>query len=155
MRESARQKVHQPGEYPHLAHHDQRWQTAGEQCAASAVPRLRLASPWGSVGTSRQVVGTQVQFETGVRVWFSKVHLSALPPQLRQSSPTPPSAGHSLHIERMSDSPLRALGSSAGGKDEVDRPIVALKFKLAKHQRTVGVAARLPRQREGMEDKVL
>lgn len=53
----------------------------------------------------------------------------------------------------MSDSPLRALGSS-GGKDEVDRPIVALKFKLAKHQRTVGVAARLPRQREGMEDKV-
>lgn len=53
----------------------------------------------------------------------------------------------------MSESPLRALGSS-GGKDEVDRPIVALKFKLAKHQRTVGVAARLPRQREGMEDKV-
>ena len=53
----------------------------------------------------------------------------------------------------MSDSPLRAL-SSSGGKDEVDRPIVALKFKLAKHQRTVGVAARLPRQREGMEDKV-
>lgn len=55
----------------------------------------------------------------------------------------------------MSDSVLKALGSSAGGnKDEVDRPIVALKFKLAKHQRTVGVAARLPRQREGMEDKV-
>ena len=53
----------------------------------------------------------------------------------------------------MSDSPLRALGSS-GGKDEVDRPVVALKFKLAKHQRTVGVAARLPRQRQGMEDKV-
>lgn len=59
-----------------------------------------------------------------------------------------------IFIARMSDSPLRAL-SSSGGKDEVDRPIVALKFKLAKHQRTVGVAARLPRQREGMEDKVV
>lgn len=55
----------------------------------------------------------------------------------------------------MSDPALKALGSSSGGnKDEVDRPIVALKFKLAKHQRTVGVAARVPRQREGMEDKV-
>eukprot|EP00903_Cladosiphon_okamuranus_P013061 g12182.t1 len=53
----------------------------------------------------------------------------------------------------MSDSPLRTLGSS-GEKDEVDRPVVALKFKVAKHQRTVGVAARLPRQREGLEDKV-
>lgn len=41
-----------------------------------------------------------------------------------------------------------------GGKDDVDRPIVALKFKVASHQRTVGVAARVPRQRDGMEDKV-
>lgn len=60
-----------------------------------------------------------------------------------------------LRDTSMSDSALKALGSSSGGnKDGVDRPIVALKFKLAKHQRTVGVAARLPRQREGMEDKV-
>lgn len=40
-------------------------------------------------------------------------------------------------------------------KDEVDRPIVALKFKVANHQRTVGLAARLQRQRDGMEDKVM
>lgn len=43
--------------------------------------------------------------------------------------------------------------TTPGGKDEVDRPLVALRFKVANHQRTVGVAARVPRQREGMEDK--
>lgn len=48
----------------------------------------------------------------------------------------------------------RSGSVSDGGKDEVDRPIVALKFKVASHQRTVGVAARVPRQRDGMEDKV-
>ena len=54
----------------------------------------------------------------------------------------------------MSD-PSRSGGlASEGGKDEVDRPIVALKFKIVSHQRTVGVAARVPRQRDGMEDKV-
>lgn len=54
----------------------------------------------------------------------------------------------------MSDSSLGGAASPLGWNDEVDRPIVAVKFKLVKHQRTVGVAARVPRQREGMEDKV-
>lgn len=55
----------------------------------------------------------------------------------------------------VADKMSKSLGGGVGGgKDEVDRPIVTLKFKLANHQRTVGVAARTPRQREGMEDKV-
>lgn len=50
-----------------------------------------------------------------------------------------------------------STGGTAGNtlnKDEVDRTVIALKFKVASHQRTVGLAARVPRQREGMEDKV-
>lgn len=39
-------------------------------------------------------------------------------------------------------------------RDEVDRALIALKFKVTNHQRTVGVAARVPRQRAGMDDKV-
>lgn len=39
-------------------------------------------------------------------------------------------------------------------KDEVDRTTIALKFKVASHQRTIGLAALVPRQREGLEDKV-
>lgn len=46
------------------------------------------------------------------------------------------------------------MSASSGSRDEVDRPIVALKFKVANHQRTVGLAARLPSQRAGMEDMV-
>ncbi|CAM9157187.1 unnamed protein product [Ectocarpus sp. 4 AP-2014] len=53
----------------------------------------------------------------------------------------------------MSDSLQNGL-TSPGGKDEVDRPLCAVKFKVSRHQRTVGVAARMPRQREGMDDKV-
>ncbi|CAN0184702.1 unnamed protein product [Ascophyllum nodosum] len=44
--------------------------------------------------------------------------------------------------------------SSPAVIDEVDRPIVALKLKMANHQRMVGVAARVPRQRKSLEDKV-
>lgn len=65
----------------------------------------------------------------------------------RASSPT------QCGRERMSDS-LQSGLTSSGGKDEVDRPLCAVKFKVSRHQRTVGVAARMPRQREGMEDKV-
>ncbi|CAM9890777.1 unnamed protein product, partial [Choristocarpus tenellus] len=38
--------------------------------------------------------------------------------------------------------------------DEVERAAVALRFKVTNHQRTVGVAARQPRQRNGMDDNV-
>lgn len=53
----------------------------------------------------------------------------------------------------MSD-PLASVAGSGGNKDEVERSMVAVKFKVSNHQRTVGLAARVPRQRESMEDKV-
>lgn len=54
----------------------------------------------------------------------------------------------------MSES-LRPGGAGSGENSvEVDRTLLALKLKVASHQRTVGLAARVPRQRESMEDKV-
>lgn len=54
----------------------------------------------------------------------------------------------------MSNTEVSHGETSSAVTDEVDRPVVALKLKFSNHQRTVGVAARVPRQRKGLEDKV-
>lgn len=54
----------------------------------------------------------------------------------------------------MSNTEVSSGETSTAVTDEVDRPVVALKLKVSNHQRTVGVAARVPRQRKGLEDKV-
>lgn len=54
----------------------------------------------------------------------------------------------------MSNTEVSHGETSTAITDEVDRPVVALKLKVSNHQRTVGVAARVPRQRKGLEDKV-
>ena len=58
-----------------------------------------------------------------------------------------------IQIQIMAEGDSQAESSPAV-IDEVDRPIVALKLKMANHQRMVGVAARVPRQRKSLEDKV-
>ncbi|CAM9498602.1 unnamed protein product, partial [Discosporangium mesarthrocarpum] len=46
------------------------------------------------------------------------------------------------------------MADEPGTREEVERPVVAVRFKVTNHQRTVGIAVRQPRQRRSLEDRV-